>query len=426
MTGEVIKSFLVGLGFEVEDGSLEKFNKAIATAGIRVAALYASIQIAAAGILKGVAGIAEGFEKFGYEARLIAPAINKTLELRHAMLEAYSRAGIDIIKVVKQSVIFNLSLAKTKFALEALYKSVGAKFIPVLTKQLDIFRSKIYGNMPKIQAALEKMVKFLLKAFEATVHLGATLFSILGRVWDFFAKLDEATGGWSTKIFLAIAAWKLLNLAFLASPLGLILTGLLAILALYDDFKTFQEGGQSLFDWSKAIPIINQVKAIIVTLVTAVTDLFNAFKKLFAGDFRGFFDSLLGYANKLFSVFSGLQGIVEGLVTSLAKGAVSKIAGFFGSSDKDKPQNQEGSAGQGIAKGITNMFGGSGAAPALAGATQPAPMIGPQNNTNQHVSQQTNINVQGSPDANATAKSVSNEQSKVNFDMTRNLKGATR
>ncbi len=208
---EVIKSFLVGLGFGVDDASLKKFNEAIKSATLRVTALYASIQVAAAGIFKSISSVSSSFEQMGYEYRIIAPAINRALVLRNELLKAYRLAGVNIQHVIQQSVKFNMSLAKTQFAMKALYSSVASRFFPLLTKQMDIFRSKIYANMPKIQAALEKFVNFIFKAFEITTILGTRIWSILERVYDFFYKLHQATDGWSTMLLGAIAAWKLLG-----------------------------------------------------------------------------------------------------------------------------------------------------------------------------------------------------------------------
>src|SRR4051812_3077747 len=103
--------------------------------------------------------------------------------------------------------------------------------------------------MPKIQSALERFIKFIFAAFEAITTLGERIWSILERVYDFFKKLHDATDGWSTIIIGVIAAWKLLNLSFLATPLGMVLALAVALLALYDDLKTFVEGGQSLINW---------------------------------------------------------------------------------------------------------------------------------------------------------------------------------
>lgn len=404
MNGEIIKSFLVGLGFGVDESSLAKFNKAIEKATVKVTALYGSIQVMSAAVFYGISKIAEGFEQIGYEYRIISPMINKTLMMRQALLSAYKAAGIDITKVVKQSVLFNFSLAKTKFALEAIYKSVGTRFLPLLTKQMDVFRGKIYANMPKILEALTKFVNFLFKAFEATTILGARVFSILGRVWDFFKQLDTATNGWSTKILAAVAAWELLNLSFIATPLGMLITGMVALLALFDDFKTWQEGGESLFDWSRleeSIMAVGKAFGSMLDIVMAIghyiSVLIDLISKLFHLDFRGFLGGLGDLANAVGNV-------------------IGKAADHFGNI-------------VGVLDSAGRAFGIGNSSPEMQNGTpngQPSPLL-PQNSTsNQRVSQETNINVMGSADANSTAKSVANEQNRVNFDMTRNMKGATR
>lgn len=393
MTGEVIQSFLVGLGFEVDDSSLAKFNKAVGSAALKVTALFAAIKLTTGAIVYNISQISEGFEKMGYEYRIIAPAINKALQLRREMLKAYAAAGINITKVVQNSVRLNFSLAKTKFAFEAIYKSVASRFFPLITKQSDLFRAKLYANLPKIQAGLEKFINFIFKAFDAVTTLGGRIWSILTRVYDFFAKLHDATNGWSTIILGVVAAWKLLNLSFLATPLGFILTGLTALLALYDDFKTFEEGGKSLFNWGPAIPFINAVthgveKAIEVFrgLLDVVFDLVLAFQRLFHMDFSGFLDA-----------FKDIGATIGGGLKAL-----------FGSNPDNAATNLKNNPATGGPLG--NPIGSNVA----------------NSSTNQHVNQQTTINVQGSADANSTGKSVAGEQTRVNFDMVRNMKGATR
>lgn len=410
MTGDLIKSYLVGLGFGVDDQSLAKFNKAISSAALRVSALFASTQIAATGIVAGIAKVSEGFEQLGYEYKIIAPAINKAIVLRQEMLKAYSAAGVNLVKVVQASVKLNLSLTKTKYAFEAIYRSVASRFFELITKQSDTFRQKIYANMPKIQLALENFVKVVFKALEIVTALGVRLWSILTRVFDFFVSLDNATQGWSSIILGVIAAWKLLNLSFLATPLGLIITGLVAILALFDDFKTWQEGGKSLFDWTKFVPVIDAVTkalqsmwAILQAITVTLSNLILAFAQLYQGDTGGFWESLKAVGESVISVFARIWDNLKNIA-----GVISAV-GTFGKS----------------------LFGNSNAQANLQNTASGAPRTPPlgagsSNNslTNQHVQQQTTINVQGSSDANAVGKHVSGEQSRVNLDLARYLKGA--
>jgi len=409
MDGETIKSFLVGLGFGVDDSSLSKFNKAILSATIKVTALYASIQATAAGIFASISGVSQSFEDLGYQLRIVAPAMNRWLVMRQAMLEAYSKAGVNLTEVVRQAILFNYSLAKTKFALEAVYKSVAAKFFPLLTKQLDIFRQKIYANMPKIQAQLTRFVQFIFKAFQATVELGTRLWSILTRVWDFFARLDRATNGWSTALLGVVAAWKLLNLSFLATPFGMLIAGLTAILVLFDDFKVWQEGGKSLFDWSSAVPVINAVESalkglwdVLNGIAATLFDVALAIKQAFSGDFTGALDALKDAGNDILSIFTNLWNVIKGI-----GGAASGIGEILG--------------GQ-----ISKLFGGQSSASAspVQSVMHPQPLLASGANSQQNVHQQTSITVNGAADANAVGKQVVNQQDRVNFDMTRNLKGA--
>lgn len=416
MNGEIIKSFLVGLGFGVDNASLSKFNQSIASASKRVTALYASIKVLAAGIFWSISKISEGFEQMGYEYRIIAPAINKTLVLRRELLKAYAAAGVNITRTIQQSIKFNMSLAKTQMAFKAVMASVATKFFPLLTKQMDLFRKQIYANMPKITAAIEKFVGFVFKAFEATVILGQRIWSILSRVYDFFYRLHQQTDGWSTIIMGVIAAWKLLNLAFLATPLGQLLAGLVAILALWDDFQVWREGGKSLFNWSSFIPTIDAVAdtlkglwKVLDGIVGAVIGLGFVLYQVFTGQWSAAWESAKMVLDNLWNSVKGLWDTIKGLFSTL--GAVGKWAlSFAGITDTPQANDEQWAKWGQVGR------------PNPLGSQQAASVA----NTNQNVQQQTQINVMGSADADATARAVASQQSRVNFDMARNMKGATR
>lgn len=415
MNGETIKQFLIGLSFGIDEAALSKFNKALSSATLKVTALAVSVKVAAAGIFYGISKISDSFEQLGYELRLIAPPVTKMLQLRQELMKAYRAAGVDLKVAAQQAVLFNFSLTKTKYVLEALVKGTALRFLPMLTKQMDIFRGKIYANLPKIQDSLERFVRFLFKAFEAVTILGGRVFSILGRVYDFFKKLHDLTNGLSTVVLAVVAAWKVLNLAFLASPLGIILVGLTALLALYDDFMTYKEGGESLFDWGKIMPAINSAIAVfksffevVMAVAGAFQAVYRAIANIFDLNFSGLVDSLKPIADAIFNIgdkikdyfmsFSGLNQSVSGLFSGIAN------------------------------SGIGSLFN-SGADKNLGAMNNPQPIGVDQaksNQTNQKISQETSIVVQGSADAGATGKAVASEQAKVNFDMARNMKGATR
>lgn len=418
MTGEVIKSFLVGLGFDVDDSSLAKFNKSITTATIRITALSTAVVAASGVVAKAISSISSDFEDLGYQFRIISPAINKALVLRNEMLKAYAATGMNLTQVITNSVKLNMSIAKTKFILDALYKSVGSRFFVYMTKQSDLFRNSIYKNLPKIQNALEKFVNFIFKALETVTELGTRLWSILTRVYDFFVTLDKATDGWSTIILGVIAAWKLLNLSFLATPLGMIIAGLVGILALFDDFETWKEGGKSLFNWAPFVPVIEAVKntlsslwAVLQAVGVALGAIASAFVSLIHGDFKGFFSTLGEYAKSLVTILMRLWDVLSsvtnlgGAVGTWVSGLAGKLGGLFGGGNA-AANIQNNPVGQQVANPVGSNVQNS--------------------NSNTNVNQQTSINVVGAADANQTGKAVASQQGRVNRDLVDNMRGATR
>lgn len=423
MNGEVLKQFLVGIGFGVDDKSFKSAMKFIGDVTTKVTIMAGVIKATAAATFFGISKIAEGFEEIGYQYRIIAPAINKAILLRRALISAYKDAGINMVQAVQQSVKFNFALAKTKFQLEGIVKSTAMKFVPMLTKQMDIFREKIRTNMPKILATLERLVKFIFKAFEGVVLIGTRLWSILSRVWDFLERLDTATDGWSTKILALAAAWKFLNLSFLATPIGMLLTGLLAILALYDDFMTWKEGGESLFDWgSPAVKVITGVVAALVgmfavfktgqaiiagyrVLMIGLTAAMTAFRVVMAAVRIAMLAGMLNPVGLVVAAVAGLIALVTLLI--MKWDTIKKAVGGFFSGLGDKVMDF---VGGDVNKNLTvQPLGSSGG-----------------NTSSQNMKQETNIIVQGSGDPNATARQVVTQQNQVNFNMARNMKGAAR
>lgn len=417
---DVIKSFLVGLGFGVDDGELAKFNKAIATASVRVAGLAAGVTAAASAIGYGIAGVSKDFEDIGYQMRLIAPSINRVLYLRQQLLQAYARAGVNISKVVQESVRLNISLAKTRFAFQALYQGVASKFFPLLMKQSESLRNALYANMPKIQAILERFVGLIFASLTAIGQLASRMWSLLGRVYDFFVALHKVTNGWSTIILGAAAAWKILNLAFLASPLGILLALGVAILALYDDFKTAQEGGRSLINWSS--DLTRNLEGLVI-VAAAVATAFAAWSIL---------ESLIGII-EAFNAALAITAAIEVIMAAPFYAVAAAILAVVALLDLlDKKWNIFGGHVSGFFTGtadrVTDFFKGGGnlnAADTAAwnhGLASPLGSSTSNRNSNVTLNQQTNMNIVGSADATSTAKMVAGEQSKGNQNLVKNMK----
>lgn len=441
MTGEVIKEFLVGLGFGIDEAGLKKFTETIKGAAVRVGLIASAVGAAAAGIFAGVTNISEGFEQMGYEYRIIAPMLNRTLQLRQALLKAYGQAGINITKAVQQSVIFNFSLAKTKFQLEGIYKSVGMKFLPMLTKQMDIFRGKVVANMPAILKFLSGVVQLVFSAFEMITILGTRLYELFKKVWDGLKALDDATNGWSTKIMLVYAAWKILNLAFLSTPIGILITSIVALIALYDDFMVWKEGGESLIDWGdKMQGTLGVLIAVIAGIAPAI-----AIAKLAMAAWA----TVTSVASGIASAFGAVMSVVRtavllfnlalyanpiGVIIAAVVAGLALLAGAAYLVYKNWDSIKEwfssfftwiGDKFKALGKWV-GIFTGGGETDINVNKTLTTAPLGSGGGAAQTVSQKTEINIQTSSDPQAIASATSNAQSRVNQDLARNLKGAAR
>lgn len=341
MTGEVLKQFLVGLSFDVDESSLSKFGKSVALATVKVTALATAIEGTATAIGLGITKISSEFEELGFQYRIITPLIQKAVILRQEFFKAYSAAGINITKTVMSAYYLNLSLTKTRFILEALYKSVASRFFDLLAKQSDIFRARIYANLPKIQAILEKVIGFVFKMAGAIITIGERVWSILGRIYGFFERLDSITGGWSTKIIAVAAAWKILGLEFLATPLGALLAGLGALLLLLDDFLTYQEGGKSLINWGALTNLTDGIKTSLAGVMGIIQDIGKVIGDLGAAGALAFERNWVGAAHAIGQAFSDLIPTVGHLWDALKKVAlVPMLADVFSklvSSQSHKP-----------------------------------------------------------------------------------------
>lgn len=126
----------------------------------------------------------------------------------------------------------------TKTGLQVIVMQAGKALIPVLRLLNQMLQAGIHAFSqlnPHIKEGLAIGLRFGLLA----LVFGA-FFKTFGLLFKFIPML---------KSFIGLL--KLMRLAFLASPIGIILALAAALYLLYDDYKTWKEGGRSLFDWSK-------------------------------------------------------------------------------------------------------------------------------------------------------------------------------
>lgn len=188
---------------------------------------------------------------------------------------------------------------------------IGSSLAEGLSGSIDTLRKQIVDNFPKIEQTITSGVKGLLWLAETIGRVVYRLIQAGGDIMQWWSSLDKSTQR-LIEVFGALAlAWKLLNSAFLTSPITLI--GLLggAILALYDDYKVWKEGGKSLIDWGKwepqikgAIKGVDDLKDAVMRLIgidpqswTAKWDMSNLMTNL--GEFSKMLDGIARLLNAI-------------------------------------------------------------------------------------------------------------------------------
>ncbi|EOJ6495536.1 hypothetical protein ACKH8K_004785 [Escherichia coli] len=87
------------------------------------------------------------------------------------------------------------------------------------------------------------------------VHLSEQLHpTITGDIINWWKSLSTETKQVIEVFGSLMIAWRLLNSAFAMSPIGRVIMLGAALIGLYDDYRTWKEGGQSLIDWGKWEP----------------------------------------------------------------------------------------------------------------------------------------------------------------------------
>ena len=152
----------------------------------------------------------------------------------------------------------------------------------------------------------------------------------------------QVLGKWPMYIGLVTAAWKLLNMVFKASPIGRIITAVMTVITvlglLYDDFKGWQEGMDSLFDWSflsaewwksKADTISNELSLLGERIqgflsdswnnaITEASNKWDELKNTISQKAQGVYDGII-------STFVGLSTWFGDLWKSIGDGAMSVL-----------------------------------------------------------------------------------------------------
>lgn len=180
---------------------------------------------------------------------------------------AAQKIGFNAEEAAKQSNVFMTALHSFGMIAGQVKDKIGANLAGGLAGELDTLKKRLLDNFPKIEKTLTTTLKGILALAGALTRLLYRGMQGVGQIIDWWEHLDSSNKKLIAGFGALLVAWRVLNSAFLLSPIGIILSLTAAIGLLYDDYMTWKEGGKSLIDWKQWQPDIEKAKAAIKNLV---------------------------------------------------------------------------------------------------------------------------------------------------------------
>ncbi|HFO0277769.1 TPA: hypothetical protein ACHIEZ_000681 [Klebsiella quasipneumoniae] len=214
---------------------------------------------------------------------------------------------------------FMTSLRSLSEAASMARDKIGSNLADGLAGSLDRLRRQILENFPKIEGAITGTVKGILWAGEMVGRVIYRLIQLGQSISDWWDSLDKQSQQLIELIGALTAAWWMLNRAMLASPITWVLGLAAAIALLWEDYKTFREGGKSLIDWEKWKPEVDAAVKMVGDLKQTVLDLGKALAKLLNIDPKSWslkwdfsnFITQMGEFSKMLSMIGDLLNAIK-------------------------------------------------------------------------------------------------------------------
>ena len=284
----IIGEFLYKVGFNVDDTKLKKTEQNIKSIGNQFKSFA-----------KGFTAIGASFTTAG---GLIANYIEKPLNNINELNKEKNRL-FDITKAeIKQAKEYQTNINKSRAFLRSLTTQIAIKLIPTVNQSIKGFNNFVLKNKELIADGISKLLSWIIKT-------GQVFFNFFRGI-NFVIK---STIGWKNALIILIGVLAILKRAmittFLTSPIGLIISAIMALMLLIDDLYTYLDGGDSLFGeyWEPFISAGKEVLAFFETMKPAILQLLSYVK----GTFMGVVDFFKGLLQILVGVFTGNFDLIE-------------------------------------------------------------------------------------------------------------------
>lgn len=270
-------------------------------------------------------------QRLGLDRSMIGMLTSDTTEIIDQYNKRTEALGINVDEAAELGAKYNDAIKVTKRGFDDIITAFVLRVLPSITTEIERVSKLIDENAGLIKSYVEPTA--------AAVSIGANL--VTGFITG-LGKMFQVLGKWPMYIGLVTAAWKLLNMVFKASPIGRIITAVMTLITvlglLYDDFKGWQEGMDSLFDWSflsaewwksKADTISNELSLLGERIqgflsdswnnaITEASNKWDELKNTISQKAQGVYDGII-------STFVGLSTWFGDLWKSIGDGAMSAL-----------------------------------------------------------------------------------------------------
>ncbi len=221
--------------------------------------------------------------------------------------------GLDSDKAAAQSNKFMTSMRSLTALLGMAKDKIGSDLAGGLSGSLESLRKRIMDNFPKIEGFITKTVKSILWLAEAFGRMLYRGYQAIDKVIEWWKGLDSESKKLLGTLGALLVAWRMLNSAFLMSPIGMITALVIGLALLWDDYQTWKEGGKSLIDWKAWEPAITKAKEAMIWLRDKLLELKDA-----VGGWKTALEILAGFiavswAAKMIGAISSVTKSVGGL-----------------------------------------------------------------------------------------------------------------
>lgn len=249
--------------------------------------------------------------RMGIDPALVPMLTRDVTALKDEFSAMYDVAGRDAQAAAENSKAFLAELGKLKTMSDLMAKAVSGAFLGRLRGDIEHLRRVVMENFAKIKRIFEVVIDVVLRVAGVVGAFVRRVVTWAAALVAWYDKLDDGQKKVVQGLALFLAAWKLLNAGFLATPLGMVVAGLTAIVALVDDYLTYMEGGESYFDWGPWAAGIEGVRKAVSAAMDKVAAFCRENEKLFAAIAWG-----VGISMAVKSVLLALTGIVGGVATA--------------------------------------------------------------------------------------------------------------